>query len=184
MLRLTLSCFYLKKVFQVTKPPVSGYELVELPNEKVLNEFMLHFKKKAILVIVHSGDTGLGEIHADSSKLGRTKNKPVLKTGMSDNNINLKRNSYSAFHDPLTRTFVSSLNKVNLGNPDELRIALVPGPKTPDLVNKYSILTYPTTLLFVESRYVDRCVGARSRELSIKSLFMLRNNGRDVFSRE
>ncbi|CCW60691.1 unnamed protein product [Phytomonas sp. EM1] len=184
MIRHSWPFLFLKKVFQVSKPPASGYELVELPNEKVLNEFMQHFKKKAILVVVHSGDIYSGDVRTDSSKLGGSKGKIAVKAGMSDNDINQKTYPYSVSKDPLTRTFISSLNTVNLGNPDELRIALVPGPKTPYLVNRYSILTYPTTLLFFEGRYIDRCVGARARELSIKTLFMLRNNGRDVFARE
>ncbi|KAH8620930.1 hypothetical protein ERJ75_000014200 [Trypanosoma vivax] len=90
----------------------------------------------------------------------------------------------SITHDPLTRSFISSINAMNMGNPSEVKLALVPGPRAPRMVEEYGVLTYPTVLIFLDGKYVDHVVGARAREMSIKTLFTLRNANRNIFSRE
>lgn len=162
MLRGTSSRLFITKIRAVSKPPASGYEIAELPNEKVLKEFMNFYKSKGILAILHSGNTQKNMLAKPSS------------SGAAS----------SIVQDPLTRTFVSSINALNFGNPDEVKIALVPGPQAPRLVEEFNVLTYPTTLLFLDGKCVYRVVGARSRELSIKSLFMLRNANRNIFARQ
>eukprot|EP00796_Vickermania_ingenoplastis_P007321 gene7321-5157_t len=152
MLRRTFGQCFLKSVYRISKPPVSGYEMSELPSERVLYEFMQHYQSKGVIVVVHSADAAVS----------KASESPAAKPGIIS-------------EDPLLRTFVSSMNTVNFGNPSEVKIALVPGKKAPTFVREFCIVTYPTTLLFFNGKYVDRCVGARTRELSIKSLFMLRN---------
>lgn len=173
MLRTTSALRFFAKIRAVTKPPASGYEVAELPNEKVLQEYMSFYKSKAILAILHSG-----HIHRNTMLRGGGTNG-LGKAGGGGVGA-----ASSISGDPVTRTFVSSINAFNFGNPDEVKITLVPGPQAPRLVEEYNILTYPTTLLFLDGKCVYRVVGARSRELSIKSLFMLRNAGRNVFSRQ
>lgn len=158
---------FLTKITKISKAPASGYELSELPNEKVLREFMQYHKTKGILVMLHNGDI---------------KSAVTAGTGAPRAADAVPQVS-SIAQDPLTRSFVSSINAMNMGNPEEVKLALVPGPMAPRLVEEYNILTYPTTLLFIDGRCVYRCVGARTRELSIKSLFMLRNAGRNIFTR-
>ncbi|KAH9577475.1 hypothetical protein LSM04_006565 [Trypanosoma melophagium] len=157
MLRTTARCSFITKISKISRPPASGYEIAELPDEKVLMEFIKFHKTHAVLAILHSGN--------------------LRKTRKGEQNMPITE-------DPLTRSFISSINAMNMGNPNETKLALVPGPQAPKLVNEYSVLTYPTVLLFMDGKCMERVVGARTRELSIKSLFTLRNAKRNIFSRE
>lgn len=172
MLRFTNSRLFISKLRAVSKPPAGGYEIAELPNEKVLKEFMNFYKSKGVLAVLHSGNIHKNALLDGGSKRGLGKAGGGETGGAS-----------VIASDPLTRTYISSINAMNLGNPDEVKIALVPGPQAPHLVEEFNIITYPTTLLFLDGKCVYRVVGARTRELSIKSLFMLRNAGRNIFSR-
>nr|CCC90056.1 conserved hypothetical protein [Trypanosoma congolense IL3000] len=157
MLRLTRPTQFITKISKIPRPPASGYEIAELPNERVFTGFLSHHKAYCVLAILHTGG--------------------LCTRGASATTNNIAE-------DPLTRSFVSSINAMNLGNPNEVKLALVPGPQATKLVDTYSILTYPTTLIFMEGKCVERVVGARTRELAIKTLFTLRNAGRNIFSRE
>lgn len=187
---------FLGSVFKVGKPPVTGYEIAELPNEKVLHDFMQFYRTKGVVVILHSG-ASYAAAAAASPVLGS--NSPLtaaprsaaavpaagaVKAAPSSSVSAAAKPKTGLLHDPLTRSFVSSINAMNLGNPDEVKLALVPGPQSPRLVEEFNVITYPTCLLFLDGQCVYRVVGARTQELSIKSLFMLRNAGRNVFSRE
>lgn len=172
MLKRTNSWLWLQKLFGISKPPVSGYEISELPNERVLKEFMHYYKTKGVLVVLHS--SGINMTEEENITVGDTSTRSVSRSSSSS----------SISKDPLLRTFISSMNAMNLGNPSEVKIALVPGIRAPHLVREYCVLTYPTTLMFLNGELVYRCVGARTRELSIKSLFMLRNAERNIFSRD
>ncbi|EPY30903.1 hypothetical protein STCU_03800 [Strigomonas culicis] len=167
MLRRTGLNRFITKIMKVSKPPTSGYEISELPNEGVLREFMQFYKTKGVLVMVHSGESETQAPKAASQKQSGSSSETTANTLVKD---------------PIMRSFVSSINALNLGNPDEVKLALVPGPEAPRLVDAYNIITYPTTLMFLDGRCVYRVVGARTNELSIKSLFMLRNGGRNIFS--
>ncbi|KAK7196295.1 hypothetical protein NESM_000565600 [Novymonas esmeraldas] len=175
---LLQSCrrLFLSKVLKVSKPPVTGYEIAELPNEKVLHDFMTFYRTKGVVVILHSGT-----VHASPA---------ASSSGVASSTVSGTRRDTATKpkthlqQDPLTRSFISSLNAMNLGHPDEVKLALVPGPQAPRFVDEYNIITFPTSLLFLNGQCVYRVTGARSRELSIKSLFMLRNGGRNIFSRE
>lgn len=228
MLKCTSSLGFLKTIFSISKPPVSGYEITELPNERILRQFMQYYKSKGVLVVFHSGleavhskassslnvsspKSALSSSECDSSPSGApvvSLKSPVSSsfTSSSSKIINSSQHTSEAFFsrvkptvressstsgaspttsaDPLLRTFVSSMNTMNFGHPDELKIALVPGKRAPTFVRDYQIITYPTTVLFCDGQFVDRCTGARTHELAIKSLFMLRNRGRNIFSRE
>ncbi|ORC93689.1 uncharacterized protein TM35_000015660 [Trypanosoma theileri] len=157
MLRVTTRCSFITKISKISRPPASGYEIAELPDEKVLMDFIKFHKTRAVLAILHSGN--------------------LRKMRKGEQNMQITE-------DPLTRSFISSVNAMNMGNPSEVKLALVPGPQAPKLVNEYSVLTYPTVLLFMNGKCVERVVGARTREVSIKSLFTLRNEKRNIFSRE
>lgn len=132
----------------IPKPPIAGYEISELPNEKIFFDFLRHHKEKLVIAVLHSG----------------------CFTRVSD--------------DPLTSGFISTLNLQNYGHPTLVKFALVPGPNAVKMVEEHSVLTYPTTLLFYDGKVCERVVGARSRELSIKCLFKLRNEGKNIFSRD
>lgn len=162
-LRRTSRLCFVSQFFSIAKAPVSGYEISELPNERVLQNFMRYHKTKGVIVVLHSGDMRSVKERSDKE---------------------LMRKESAVAADPLTRTFISSLSTVNLGNPSEVKIALVPGQKAPLLSEQFNVITYPTSLLFMNGTCVYRCVGARSRELSIKSLFMLRNANRNIICRE
>lgn len=233
MFRVTFSQFFLKSILSISKPPVSGYEITELPNERILRQFMQYYKTKAVLLVVHSsiearssnpyssltvsssskeavweeGKDGRRKGDAASSPLQPSASLPETSTSSSSlklsspaqhSNRDPSNSADKAFSytdpspsgassaiaiDPLLRTFVSSMNAMNFGHPDEVKIALVPGKRAPTFVRDYQVITYPTTLLFFDGQFVDRCVGARTRELSIKSLFLLRNRGRNIFAR-
>jgi hypothetical protein len=137
--------FLYRRALQVSKPPLSGYEVSELPDEHVLQEFVVSHKGRLVMTIVHSG------------------------------------RFQSIREDPLTRQFISRLNGYNFGNPEELAFALVPGPSAKKIVDDNAIITYPTTLLMWEGGCFDKVVGARPSELSVKCLFKLRNEGRNIF---
>lgn len=147
MLRGTSANRFLHVLGRITRPPISGYEIAELPNEKVLKEFVAFHKEKLVVALVHSG--GFPKI--------------------SD--------------DPITGCFVSTLNLQNYGHPDNVRFCLVPGPSAPRLLDEQNILTFPTTLLYYDGAVVERVLGARGRELAIKCLFRLRNEGKNIFAR-
>ncbi|KEG14146.1 hypothetical protein DQ04_00601130 [Trypanosoma grayi] len=157
MLRASGRCCFITKISKISRPPASGYEIAELPNEKVFLEFLKYHKTCCVLAMLHSGNL-------------RSRKEGGPSTQITE--------------DPLTRSFISSINAMNMGNPSETKLALVPGPQAPKMVEEYGVLTYPTVLLFMEGNCVERVVGARTREVSIKSLFALRNARRNIFSRE
>ncbi|AAZ10767.1 uncharacterized protein TEOVI_000874500 [Trypanosoma equiperdum] len=157
MLRLTRPFLFITKIAKISRPPASGYEIAELPNEKVFTDFLDHHKTRCVVAILHTGS-----LHRRVGDGAET----------------------SIAEDPLTRSFISSINAVNLGNPNEVKLALVPGPRAKKMVNEYGVLTFPTVLIFLDGKCVERVVGARVRETAIKSLFTLRNAGRNIFSRE
>ncbi|EAN92826.1 hypothetical protein, conserved [Trypanosoma cruzi] len=158
MMRLTRRCLFITKISKISRPPASGYEIAELPNEKVFMEFLKYYNTKCVLAVLHSGS---------------------LRSTAGEGGAGTK-----IVEDPLTRSFISSINAMNMGNPNETKLALVPGPHAPRMVEEYGVLTYPTVLLFMNGKCVERVVGARTREVSIKALFTLRNAGRNIFSRE
>lgn len=228
MLKCTFSRSFLKAIFSISKPPVSGYEITELPNERILRQFMQYYKSKGVLVVFHSGSEVVNSKVSSSSNVSSPNS--ALSSAVHENRASgtvvfslkspaslsyaspsskilnsslhkseslsssVKHSSHESSStsgvppttsaDPLLRTFVSSMNTMNFGHPDELKIALVPGQRAPTFVRDYQIITYPTTVLFCDGQFVDRCTGARTHELAIKSLFMLRNRGRNIFSRE
>ncbi|KAL7707773.1 hypothetical protein N2W54_003418 [Lotmaria passim] len=200
MFQRTCSRLFITKIFKVSKPPATGYEIAELPNEKILQDFLQFYRAKGVLAIFHSGPPYAAAAAAVASSGGshsRLTNasapmsaatatgRPSGKTaGSSAASAKTSKTGSELLSDPLTRSFISSINALNLGNPSEVKLALVPGPQAPHMVEEYNIITYPTTLLFLDGQCVYRVVGARTRELSIKSLFMLRNGGRNIFSRE
>lgn len=147
MLRYTSGRYFLTKLSKISKPPISGYEISELPNEHVLQEFVKHHRERLVMAILHSGLPRLPEDHVVSS-------------------------------------FIATLNLQNFGHPSQVAFALVPGPQAPKLVEENVVLGFPTTLLLWNGKVFERVVGARSRELAIKSLFKLRNEGKNIFSRE
>ncbi|CAM38597.1 conserved hypothetical protein [Leishmania braziliensis MHOM/BR/75/M2904] len=190
MFQRSYTWLFFNRIFKISKPPVTGYEIAELPNEKVLHDFMQHYRTKGVVVIVHSGAPYAAASAASSAE---TRSSPIsvslASSGMHSTTATVKPASTAKpntklLHDPLTRSFISSINAMNLGNPEEVKLALVPGPQAPCFVEEYNVITYPTSLLFLNGQCVHRVVGARTRELSIKSLFMLRNGGRNIFSRE
>lgn len=205
MFHRTFNRLFIMKIFKVSKPPAAGYEIAELPNEKVLHDFMQFHRSKGVLVVLHSGTSyaaaaaaaaATGGSHspltsaaptaaASSAPAGQGKIGSSGKVGNGTAAAaKAARGGSDLLKDSLTRSFISSINAMNLGNPAEVKLALVPGPQAPRMVDEYNVITYPTTLLFLDGQCVYRVVGARTRELSIKSLFMLRNGGRNVFSRE
>lgn len=147
MLRRTLCAHYLGVLRNIPRPPISGYEIAELPNERVLREYLNVHKEKLVIAILHSGCY------------------PRIKD------------------DPITSCFVGTLNLQNYGDPHLVRMALVPGPQCTKLLDEHNVLTFPTTLLFHNGAVFDRVLGARGRELSIKCLFKLRNEGLNIFAR-
>lgn len=181
---------FLKGIFKVNKPPVTGYEIAELPNEKVLHDFMQFYRTKGVVVILHSGasyaaaaaaSSGGSRSPLTSASAGSSRKTSAATTAKS---TSASKPKTELLQDPLTRSFISSINAMNLGNPEEVKLALVPGPQAPCFVEEYNVITYPTSFLFLNGQCIYRVVGARTRELSIKSLFMLRNGGRNIFSRE
>ncbi|CBZ30402.1 conserved hypothetical protein [Leishmania mexicana MHOM/GT/2001/U1103] len=181
---------FLKGIFKVNKPPVTGYEIAELPNEKVLHDFMQFYRTKGVVVILHSGasyaaaaaaSSGGSRSPLTSASAGSSRKTSAAATAKS---TSASKPKTELLQDPLTRSFISSINAMNLGNPEEVKLALVPGPQAPCFVEEYNVITYPTSFLFLNGQCIYRVVGARTRELSIKSLFMLRNGGRNIFSRE
>lgn len=146
-MRRTFTARYLGALRNIPRPPISGYEIAELPNERILREFLAVHKEKLVVAILHSGCY------------------PRIKD------------------DPITSCFVGTLNLQNYGDPNLVRMALVPGTGCNKLLDEYNILTFPTTLLFHNGKLFDRVVGARGRELSIKCLFKLRNEGQNIFAR-
>ncbi|KAG5468338.1 hypothetical protein LSCM1_02318 [Leishmania martiniquensis] len=190
MLQRSCTWLFLKRILKVSKPPMTGYEIAELPNEKVLHEFMQFYRSKGVVVILHSGPSYAASAGASSS--GPRSPLTSASVGLSvkgsatttAGSASAAKSKTTLLHDPLTRSFISSINGMNLGNPDEVKLALVPGPQAQSFVEEYNVITYPTSLLFLNGQCVHRVVGARTRELSIKSLFMLRNGGRNIFSRE
>lgn len=179
--RSPVLCWSLRNFFKITKPPASGYEVVELPSETILKDFLNHYKTKGVLVVFHNSEMKVAKEVAKHSKPSTTTSSTSSSTSSSSGSPPASSSLIES--DPLLRTFISSMNTMNLGNPDEVKIALVPGRRAPGFLRQYSIITYPTTLLFINGKCVYRCIGARTRELSIKSLFMLRNNKRNIFSR-
>ncbi|KPA82369.1 putative mitochondrial hypothetical protein [Leptomonas pyrrhocoris] len=195
MLQRTYGRFFITKIFKVSKPPAAGYEIAELPNEKVLQDYLQFHRAKGVVVILHSGPPYAAAAVASAggspspltSAHTHTSTTAAASRGKSGGNAAAAKSSKDGSYlmkDALTRSFISSINALNLGNPSEVKLALVPGPQAPRLVEEYNVITYPTTLLFLDGQCVYRVVGARTRELSIKSLFMLRNGGRNIFSRE
>ncbi|GET92359.1 hypothetical protein, conserved [Leishmania tarentolae] len=190
MLHRSSPSLFLKGIFKVNKPPVTGYEIADLPNEKVLHEFMQFYRTKGVVVILHSGHSYGAAMAAASggsrsyqaSTLVGSSGKPGA--GATAKSVLASTPKTGLLKDPLTRSFISSINAMNLGNPEEVKLALVPGPQAPCFVEEYNVITYPTSFLFLNGQCIYRVVGARTRELSIKSLFMLRNGGRNIFSRE
>jgi hypothetical protein len=189
MFQRTCSRLFITKIFKVSKPPATGYEIAELPNEKILQDFMQFHRTKGVLVILHSGPSYAAAAAAAASSGGShspltSAPSPPSSVGTAGATTKVPKAGSELLSDSLTRSFISSINALNLGNPSEVKLALVPGPQAPRLVDEYNVITYPTTLLFLDGQCVYRVVGARTRELSIKSLFMLRNGERNVFSRE
>ncbi|KPI85918.1 hypothetical protein ABL78_5002 [Leptomonas seymouri] len=197
MLQRTSPRFFITKIFKVSKPPATGYEIAELPNEKVLQDYLHFHRTKGVLVIFHSGPFyaaaaaaaassggSRSPLMSASTPLSKAAAGDFAKSGSGAAPVKASKGGSDLLSDSLTRTFISSINALNLGNPSEVKLALVPGPQAPRFVDEYNVITYPTTLLFLDGQCVHRVVGARTRELSIKSLFMLRNGGRNIFSRE
>lgn len=191
--------WFITKIFKVSKPPVSGYELAELPNEKILHDFMQHYRTKGVLVVLHGGSEPYKAptvskllsspltrppTSPSASAAGKPSSSSASSTPSLPIRLATQQRKAELLKDPLTRSYISSMNAMNLGNPDEVKIALVPGMQCPKLMDEFNVITFPTTLLFLNGQCVYRVVGARTRELSIKSLFMLRNGARNIFSRE
>lgn len=236
MFKGNVSLLFFRSLFNISKPPISGYEITEVPNERVLRQFMQYYRSKAVLLMLHSGAevkiskncnspsvpsvVGNAASSRPSEQSKQKSNTPVCNSSSSSPSMTSLSSSAFDFSasagqfssrtvnsvandsasvtgtalpsaqastaismDPLLRTFVSSMNTMNFGHPDEVKIVLVPGKRAPTFVREYQVITYPTTLLFFDGQFVDKCVGARTRELSIKSLFLLRNRGRNIFAR-
>ncbi len=152
MLRRTLPFLYLMEMQRVWKGPVNGYEVAELPNEAVLDEFLTVYRDKLVVTIVHNGLNPQAP-HVVSSQ-----------------------------YDPLMAHFLSQLNALNYGNPAEVKFALLPIQHAAQFVENHQVLCVPTMVLMHDKKMVQKTVGHRHRELMVKCLFFLRNNGRNVFS--
>ena len=82
----------------------------------------------------------------------------------------------------LTNKITSVLHHTPLGNPKDVKLALVHAADAPKLIKEQSVIALPTTLIYFRGRLIDRVVGARVRELMVKSRFTLRNNELSPFS--
>ena len=83
---------------------------------------------------------------------------------------------------PLTNKVTSVLHHTPLGNPKDVKLALLHGDAAERLIKEQCIMALPTTLIYFRGKLMDRVVGTRVRELMVKSRFILRNNDISPFS--
>ena len=175
MLRRSATNLWIFRARRVHAAPINGYEVSELPNEKVFEDYMREYARdNLVIAVLHSGPLVLPSTMIatpESKKLG---SKMLGKTATQQHIINKQ--------DPGARSLLAGFNLVNLGHPDIVKVATIPGPQCPRLVQLHRVITYPTTLLYYKGKVVDKVVGARYQEVSIKSMFTLRNDDREVFS--
>ena len=179
MFRRSAQQLWIFRARRVHAAPINGYEVSELPNEKVFEDYMREYAKdNLVIAVLHSGPLVLPASMIGASEAQRlginTSNKMLGKSVNQQHVINKQ--------DPGARSLLAGFNLVNLGHPDVVKVATIPGPQCPRLVQLHRVLTYPTTLLYYKGKVVDKVVGARYQEVSIKSLFTLRNDDKEVFS--
>jgi hypothetical protein len=83
---------------------------------------------------------------------------------------------------PLTNKVTSVLHHTPLGNPKDVKLALLQAGTAERLVKEQGILALPTTLIYFRGKLMDRVVGTRVRELMVKSRFILRNHELSPYS--
>eukprot|EP00758_Cryptobia_borreli_P004426 Tbor_TRINITY_DN4364_c0_g1::TRINITY_DN4364_c0_g1_i1::g.7835::m.7835 len=177
MLRNTISRSWIFRARRVHSPPVNGYEVSELPNEKVFEEYMKQYGRDRLIVAVfHSTPLITGK--TSDSKLGGLGDSRIT----SANSRNMSQQPTLSKSDQGARALIAGFNLVNLGHPDIVKVATIPGAQSPRLTEMHRILAHPTCLLYWNGKMIDRVVGARYHEVSTKALFTLRKEGKEVFS--
>merc|ERR1711991_365556 len=83
---------------------------------------------------------------------------------------------------PLTEKLTQVLHHTPLGQPKDVKIALLHAPNATQLVERENVLALPTTLVYFREKLTDRVVGTRPRELMVKSRFILRNHDLSPYS--
>jgi hypothetical protein len=83
---------------------------------------------------------------------------------------------------PLTQKMTSVLHHTPLGQPKDVKLALLNASKCEKLIRDEGVLAIPTTLIYFRGKLIDRVVGTRPRELMVKSRFTLRNHDLSPYS--
>jgi len=84
--------------------------------------------------------------------------------------------------NPLAVDLAASLNKHNFGHPSEICFAFLPAALNKPFCEENNILSTPTSLIYKDSDLVDRVVGSRFVELSLKTRLLLRLDERRIFN--
>ncbi len=83
----------------------------------------------------------------------------------------------------VTNHFLGSLHDVPLGSPSDVCLATMTHcARFPDFAAHFNVIAYPTCLVMLNGTVHERVLGARSRELSIKTRLLARREGLEVFS--
>ena len=82
----------------------------------------------------------------------------------------------------MTKKLTSVLHHTPLGQPKDVKLALLQGANAEKLIKAETIMALPTTLIYFRGKLVDRVVGTRPAELMTKSRFVLRNHDLSPFS--
>ena len=189
MLHRTGLSRFIFRAKRVHTAPINGYEVSELPNERIFEEYMRRFGAKQLVVaVLHSGNIPVSISNTNLPTFASpslTSSTPSAASSGASSVLHPSANHKVApkeVFDPIARSLVSGFNLVNLGHPDDVKIVTVPATRAPTLCSSFHVVAYPTTLLFFKNSYIDRVVGCRFDEVATKSLFTLRNNGMDIYS--
>lgn len=178
--------FFVRSLFKarrVHEPPLNGYEVSELPSEKIFEEYMRRFGSNQLVVaVLHSGSipVTIGTSPAAAPIESNTNSKVIKPTSVL--HPSTQKAAPKDVFDPVARSLISGFNLVNLGHPDDVKVVTVPGNLSPTMVSAYHVLAYPTSLIFFRNKYVDKVVGCRFDEVATKCLFTLRNNNCNIYS--
>lgn len=83
---------------------------------------------------------------------------------------------------PLANKLISVFHHAPFGDPRSVRFAVISAQHAPRIIAENQVLAFPTSLLFFRRQVEEKVVGARPRDLMIKSRFLLRREGKNVFS--
>ena len=212
MLRLTLKRSFFGKLLRLHAAPIAGYEVIELPCCSLLDELVQSTSKAEVIAVLHQPpDNALwccggvtqsttieicSQVSSDPKRYLATVVEEVQLGGASKqtsssaqshskqpSSLPAQPKKFSFIEsDELLRSFISSFSSTNLGRADDVVIATVPILESSPLIAKYNLMTFPTTLLFLHKELSGVVAGARVKEVGVKSLFLLRADGRDILS--